>query len=256
MFALKGFWSKVTAIKGYQRALLAVAFSVAMTDLFLKMIGLFQNVDVSASGYAAGSVCAMLISMPVSMLLVRRGAKIENLHRDLTAAYVDLERRAGTDQLTGLINRDTFFKTVDPSVAPGWIILGDVDYFKQINDNHGHAVGDRVLASIGEVIHSSIHDGAYCARIGGEEFAIYIPEATQEEAAIMAESLRWAIGSISINTTGGDIVRPTMSIGVASLENGTLSELLQLADAAMYEAKRGGRDRVVFAPMKHSADNA
>ena len=122
----------------------------------------------------------------------------------------------------------------------------DVDRFKQVNDTHGHAVGDRVLVEVAERIRGSLRtDLDTVARFGGEEFTVILPETGGEGAAVVAEKLRAAVAA----TPFRDGFQVTVSVGVATRpEDGTApEELLRAADAALYEAKRSGRDRVVAA---------
>ncbi|MCS0614843.1 GGDEF domain-containing protein [Massilia kyonggiensis] len=158
------------------------------------------------------------------------------------------------DHLTGAWSRRAFFGRAERAHAdavrtgePLSLLIFDVDHFKAINDTHGHAVGDRVLADLvaraGTVLRS---DG--CARLGGEEFAVLLPKTTADAASRMGDDLRLMLERAFVPSVGGAGVRYTVSVGVATLDVGELLPgLMQRADAALYAAKRGGRNRVVEA---------
>ena len=153
-----------------------------------------------------------------------------------------------TDELTGLASRRAFMSDLNRQIAAAgeldWaltIAIFDVDHFKQINDRYGHAVGDQVLRRLGERASRAVRFGDIVGRLGGEEFAILMPGANLDDAAIVAERLR---NSIEHAQESADDLLPgvTVSIGIAAYQ--TASELLRSADAALYEAKAAGRNRV------------
>lgn len=171
-----------------------------------------------------------------------------------------LEEAASTDPLTGLPNRRTFSAYLTNRIAgrlrtPRPTLLGlvmlDVDRFKRVNDRYGHGVGDEVLREIGERLLIGTRRGELPARIGGEEFALIMPETTDDEMPGAAERLREMIGGSPIETSAGPLV-VTVSIG-ASYTQGTSidteGDLLELTDRALYEAKQTGRNRVVIRPL-------
>lgn len=124
------------------------------------------------------------------------------------------------------------------------LLIFDVDHFKSINDTHGHAVGDRVLADIVLRTGTVIRGIDACARLGGEEFAVLLPETGAGAAALVAERLRVALAQ---DRQGGDrdCVAYTVSVGVATMQPGeSIARLMERADAALYAAKTGGRNRV------------
>jgi diguanylate cyclase (GGDEF)-like protein len=127
------------------------------------------------------------------------------------------------------------------------IFMMDVDFFKQVNDSHGHKVGDAVLKKLAEVCHQTMRDVDIVGRVGGEEFAILLPETGIEEAAEVAERLREAIANAKVPLPAGGLpIHFTVSIGVASLstKDDNMDLLLYLADKALYAAKSSGRNRV------------
>jgi diguanylate cyclase (GGDEF)-like protein len=126
------------------------------------------------------------------------------------------------------------------------VAILDVDRFKSVNDEHGHAAGDEVLRAVAERVGGALRAGDLLARIGGEEFALLLPGADLHNAAEIAERLRGLIAATPM-TAGGSSLRITASLGCAVLSGDeTTAALLARADARLYEAKRAGRNRVVW----------
>ena len=122
----------------------------------------------------------------------------------------------------------------------------DIDRFKQVNDTHGHAIGDQVLRVVADRVRKSLRVIDIIGRLGGEEFAIVLPGASHESAVgTLAERIRHVVADEPIATDAGPVA-VTISVGVASVRPGCedLHALLKAADAALYDAKRGGRNRV------------
>jgi diguanylate cyclase (GGDEF)-like protein len=163
------------------------------------------------------------------------------------------EMRAATDGLTGLPNKravtDALKRTFAQAAmtrAPLVLLLLDLDHFKQVNDQYGHAAGDQVLASVGAALRSVVRGQDFAGRNGGEEFAVLLPETEISDALGIAERVRATIAEL---TLPGTDVPVTVSVGVACFPDhaGTLERLEQLADAALYVAKRQGRNRIEVA---------
>ena len=163
------------------------------------------------------------------------------------------EIRAATDGLTGLPNKrvvtDALKRTFAQATltkAPLALLLLDLDHFKQVNDQYGHAAGDQVLASVGAALRSVVRDRDFAGRNGGEEFAVLLPDTDVTAALDIAERIRATIAEV---TVPGTDVPVTVSVGVAGFPDhaSTLERLDRLADAALYVAKRQGRNRVELA---------
>ncbi len=160
------------------------------------------------------------------------------------------------DHLTGAWSRRAFFGRAGRAHAdavrtgrPLSLLIVDVDHFKAVNDTHGHAVGDRVLADLVARTGAVLRDDA-CARLGGEEFAVLLPHTDADAAVRLADELRRTLARAAVAGAGGAAVRYTVSVGAASLDDGeSLASLLQRADAALYAAKRGERNRVADARL-------
>jgi diguanylate cyclase (GGDEF)-like protein len=164
----------------------------------------------------------------------------------------EVSRRANTDPLTGVANRryfDEAFKRVlsetDRFGGSGSLILVDIDHFKQVNDTYGHDAGDAVLRSVAYTLVEGVRNVDTCARIGGEELALLLPQTSREGAFELADRLRRAIESRIIRH-GSDEIRVTASFGVATYPECARGRegVFPAADKALYEAKRDGRNRV------------
>src|SRR4051794_8855897 len=170
--------------------------------------------------------------------------------------------QAATDSLTGLANRWSF----DEELALEWrrahrigdelsLVLLDLDDFKQVNDTYGHPAGDAVLRAVGELLATGVRQIDLAARYGGEEFVILSPESDLKGAMQLARRLRTALNKKSIVLPDGRRLKVTGSFGVATkAELGSAEELIAAADAALYEAKRAGKNRVVAADATITAD--
>lgn len=175
----------------------------------------------------------------------------------LEQARQELVLLSSTDPLTGLANRRRFdehqlseVKRALRSGHPISVLMIDVDYFKGFNDLYGHAAGDDCLRALADVLHSSFkRAGELPARLGGEEFAVFLPGHDLEGAARAAEPLRQAVQALAVPHEGSLWGVVTVSIGCASWRGGgapadVIEELMRLADARLYEAKKLGRNRV------------
>ena len=168
-----------------------------------------------------------------------------------------VQRQAITDDLTGLVNRRRFVEALDSEVerarrfdAPLTIVLADLDNFKDVNDVFGHHGGDVVLRAFADLIRSHVRDVDVSGRIGGEEFAILLPETSREDAVLVAERMRRSLNAVPLAVSEEQSLTVAASFGVAELEpNQSGDDLLRAADAALYRAKGEGKNRVVTAEL-------
>lgn len=188
-----------------------------------------------------GAVLQVATGLVMLMLLVR----------DM---LVDITAKSETDALSGLYNRRGFEERAIPLLAaarsdkvPVSVVIADLDAFKAINDTFGHDRGDEVIVAFARLIRDQAPKRAIVSRIGGEEFAVVLPSANAAMARLYAETVRSSFAGLAIAGLPSDF-RCTASFGVAESDGEvSLSDLRRRADAALYAAKRGGRDRVCVA---------
>jgi diguanylate cyclase (GGDEF)-like protein len=182
----------------------------------------------------------------------RQGMAGEQATEALRELNADLERLAMVDPLTGVANRRHFYQRAGIEIgaahrrrSPLACLMLDIDFFKAVNDHHGHAAGDLVLKRVAETVLAGIRPYDLLGRLGGEEFAVLLPDADLETATMIAERLRIAV-SASPALVEGVALPVTVSIGVSVLvdEDAAIDPLLDRADRALYQAKETGRDRV------------
>ena len=184
-------------------------------------------------------------------------AEKDALAVELGRANAALESLATTDALTALPNKRAFTQALQRDLARAAragtglaVLVMDIDFFKVVNDTFGHPAGDAVLAKVGDILRAGVRTGDVPARCGGEEFMVILPGSDSEGAHKLAERLRLTLESAVIQRANGPI-RVTASFGVSHVGGAALSissdELIARADAALYEAKRTGRNRVVIA---------
>jgi diguanylate cyclase (GGDEF)-like protein/PAS domain S-box-containing protein len=189
-------------------------------------------------------------------IMVQGVQRLYSVIHDVTKR-IELEQEmkllATTDALTGASNRHQFFSLGGVEVQrakrydlPLTAIMLDIDYFKSINDTYGHAAGDQVLKALSATVSSLLRAPDIFGRLGGEEFAVILPQTDMEEGAEVAERLRAALAALAVEVGEGP-VSFTVSMGVTRIspEDKTVEELLNRADEALYKAKRMGRNRVV-----------
>ena len=182
--------------------------------------------------------------------------RMSGIHTDITAQKVaefELVRQAHIDYLTGFNNRGHFMQQAELELrrvvrygSTLSIFMMDVDHFKKINDTYGHKVGDLVLQKLAAVCRDTLRMVDIIGRVGGEEFAILLPETAEQEAIRVAERLRQAIANVKIPLGHGLPLSITVSIGITSLmsKDDNIDVLLSFADKALYEAKNAGRNRI------------
>lgn len=183
-----------------------------------------------------------------SRIITRLVHFVNAVTHELELANQSIMKLSVTDQLTGLNNRRKLDEELNEIVGfavryqqPFSVILMDIDHFKQVNDTHGHLVGDDVLKHMADILRVSVRDTDVLGRWGGEEFLLILPNTDLEQALRTAEKLRQTVEQAQFPVVG----HKTGSLGVAAYGVGdTLTTLLDRADQALYEAKHGGRNRV------------
>lgn len=166
----------------------------------------------------------------------------------------ELETHSRRDGLTGLLNRTAFFEAAHAYVAgPGGerfgVVMMDIDWFKKINDRHGHAAGDTTLTQLGRLIAQRTRLSDLAGRYGGEEFCLLLKDCTLAEAQRVAQQLVNEAARQSVRLPGGQTLHFTLSAGYAQRQglSESLEQVINRADQALYEAKHAGRNRAVAA---------
>jgi diguanylate cyclase (GGDEF)-like protein len=176
----------------------------------------------------------------------------KQVEEELRAAKEQAEALARCDELTGVNNRRAFFHDGEQVFnrarrynTPLSLIMLDVDHFKHINDSYGHTAGDKVLECLADIMREHVREVDILGRLGGEEFAIILPQTPLTDATAMAERLRSKIEQATVTSSKGNI-HLTASFGISQLapQQISLEQLLHDADTALYRAKRSGRNRV------------
>jgi two-component system, cell cycle response regulator len=212
---------------------------------------LLRALDMGVNDYLMRPIDRQELKARVSTQ-VRRYRYTERLRASVKASI----EMAITDSLTGLYNR-RYLEThlnhlIEHYINRGKalsIVTVDVDFFKSINDTHGHDIGDMVLRELAVRLKANTRSVDLCCRVGGEEFIMVLPNTATELSSRIAERLRRAMASKSFDCGNGLVVPVTVSVGVSTLNGAedTLDKLLKRADQALYSAKREGRNRVVIA---------
>ena len=203
-------------------------------------------------GSAVGALGYFTDPTDIDLLLARASTLL-----DFKAYLNSCEEDAFTDHLTGLANRRRFERQLEREVSrtlryghPFCLLMLDIDHFKQVNDNYGHEAGNEALRTLGKTLQEGTRGIDLAARIGGEEFAIILTETDLAGALELAERLRLAVKAVEVPQVGP--IAASFGVAECPFSAQTTNELLAAADAALYEAKRQGRDRVVQAPAAGS----
>jgi diguanylate cyclase (GGDEF)-like protein len=255
-------WPTAVGIAGAAVLLVALAVARRTQDLEWSQTSIL-GLDPGIWGAAVSFLALFLVLQIVlnARTVLERERRLVEIAADLRETSAELERLARVDQLTGVLNRGAFFDRLGTEFRrtrryerPLSVLMIDIDHFKSLNDRHGHATGDAVLAACARLMASSLRESDELGRYGGEEFAAFLPETKLVDAATVAEKLRAAVEALGIEPidASGSPIHVTISVGVAGLPDLTVADheaLVRRADDALYNAKRSGRNRIATAPM-------
>ena len=224
-------------------------------DTMILPLGLSADGETSLRLYPAGDFSTETKDL-AAWLATQAAVALENAR-----LHDVVQRQAITDDLTGLVNRRRFIDALQSEIERArrfgshlTVVLADLDDFKRVNDEFGHHAGDDVLRSFADLVRSHVRDVDVPGRIGGEEFAILLPETGRVDAVSVAERMRHSLSVVPIPVAENRTVSVTSSFGVAELGPGQSGDdLMREADAALYRAKAEGKNRVATSAKAHSA---
>jgi diguanylate cyclase (GGDEF)-like protein len=239
--------------KTLDRALLVLFAASGLQFISKPALAAWLGSGATARDYIGSNYAAISQSVGAMLLIANGLLMLLIIVRD---AMAEITARSETDTLSALFNRRGFEDRADRLLSAALrsggaaaLVVADLDHFKAINDSHGHQAGDQVIMAFADVLGLRADSRAVIGRLGGEEFSVFLPGADLETAARYAEGVRGAFSALVIPDLRSD-QRVTASFGVAQSKPGdSLSDLLRRADAALYEAKKGGRNRVCVAPL-------
>ncbi|WP_374433129.1 diguanylate cyclase [Inhella sp.] len=217
-----------------------------------------------ADGFNAAALGHSTSALRRQRSRLEKVARIADRYQELMHEQnLHLTQASSVDPLTGLANRRQIDSVLGDELARAHrrgqalcVAMLDVDHFKHINDGFGHAVGDRALTSLAQVLKASLREQDFCGRWGGEEFVLVLPGSTTAGARTTLERVLSAIRQLEVDT-GQGLVRMTASAGLAQrLPAEAAQDLVRRADIALLMAKRNGRDRIELAPEAASAGGA
>jgi diguanylate cyclase (GGDEF)-like protein len=212
-------------------------------------------IEALSAGYRRLIILAALFTLALAAVLATRVARpVAQIVGDVAR----LSRQAQTDGLTGLANRRLLAERLEDELLRAQrngtsvsLVMADIDNFKQINDTLGHQTGDNVLREFSAALDRSVRETDLAARYGGEEFVVVLPGAKLPNAARAAEQMRKAAAELAVPGRNGEVATFTVSFGVAEFPTYANAEaLIAAADAALYQAKRGGKNRVAASTVQ------
>ena len=235
-------WKTIKGISVLIRSILFIHFIIMMIRAAL---------TTGATYYGLESNLQVFITITVGLhvlLCVATSALLPFII--LSKEKGEWEAMANFDELTGVFGRRAFIRTVlkrlkSKSRRPFTLLVIDIDFFKAINDNYGHPEGDKVLKSVAQCLQEQLREGDIVGRIGGEEFGIIISHQQPHHAYAIADRLRESVSALSI-LSGSESINVTISVGMSSSNNveDTWNTLFDRADKELYNAKKGGRNKV------------
>jgi diguanylate cyclase (GGDEF)-like protein len=240
-------------LKSATIAFASVAISLLLTLIIVPAMGFPINRTI----WLTSTVCPLALTWIASAYTFWQSDRLKSAHRDLArahaqlaAAHRSLSEKASRDDMTGMLNRESFFSALDGTRRRsdrGALLIIDADHFKTINDSFGHLTGDDALLLIANAIERGVRSGDILGRIGGEEFGAFLIGATEQEAKRVAERIRHEVELIRFRPVDERTIPLTVSIGgTVCGEDANVSELMRAADRRLYQAKHRGRNLTIL----------
>lgn len=254
--ALSAVIQLLAAVVALSRLSLAGSFRTAWICVSLALFLMLQRRLVSLWYVYAGEqedLVNSFLGLAVSVFMLIGLLGLKRLFIQMHKHANELQNLANTDFLTGLKNRRYFREQVEHELLRAQrnksqfsLLMIDIDFFKRINDNYGHHIGDIVLQEVAHHCEQAVRKADFVGRFGGEEFVIFLPESTFENALEVADRLRKNIEKTILAEVGNEKIQITVSIGLVNTNQAkhSVDKLLDIADKALYEAKTNGRNRV------------
>ncbi len=227
------------------RSVTYLAMVLALAETLVGLYFASQGAGRVYSGMIQTAVVTLIVGTPFVVHMMAQNERLTILTRQL-------EKISSTDDMTGLLNRKRFLSEVTGKLtanqlgkSAGAFLFLDADHFKTLNDTFGHALGDRIIAFLGDRIRSSVRSGDLAGRLGGEEFGVFLSNVDSEHAKVIANRLRLKVQAAGLEL-GVEGLRLSVSVGIAIHRPGiTLEQLMGEADSCLYAAKDAGRNTVV-----------
>ena len=229
---------------GRKSVWVAIKISVLALGLNLAAHLLLYSLGLLTYGLGAALVLAVVLTPPITFILsVGSYLVVGFAIHDLGVSRAEFERLSRTDMLSGLANRRAFHEAFDQCAGDRMLAVFDIDRFKTINDTHGHTTGDVTIAGVAAVLAEAFPPPCLCARISGEEIAVFTADSTPDQFVAGANRARVKVSELRIGPIGFGI---TVSGGIARAAAGwSFGETFSVADKALYAAKAAGRNRIV-----------
>lgn len=208
---------------------------------------LLYGLDLMPYSMEKALIIATVLTPPITFILaILAYISVGFAIHDLGVSRAELERLSRTDTLSGLPNRRAFLELFDRFEGEKALLVFDIDRFKSVNDNYGHLVGDEVIVKVANMLTTVFGERCVCARIGGEEFAVFCSGMAFAEFAVLGESARRSVAAMQISASGKTFA-VTVSGGLTRARPGQgFSEVFSRADKSLYLAKTSGRNRIVL----------
>ncbi len=245
------------------RVVLVVVLAIAATLAIAEIVTHITGEALRGTGLLLSILCPLLIAAPASAYqfwqsdrlrhakaaLAEAQCRLETIYRELEQAYATLREQSRHDGLTGALNREAFIEALKQGLeaGQGTLFILDADHFKVVNDRHGHQAGDSALRALVSAVTAKIGAEDIVGRIGGEEFAVFMPGVVGDAAFAAGERIRQAVWSMQVTAPSGARVPISVSLGGSDSRDATdLESLWRLADQRLYAAKATGRNRLIM----------